>query len=335
MRRGGIARAAARGLRPVAVAALLCSAAAPALPLETDQYFAWTRPIADAADAINAKMSLELQAAVREANARRRPAECHDVRRLLQRRLRFFIFQPIQIWTDHAPFVDRVPATAEEEFAYRRESLYPYRGLVDLGVSIPPSPTIEVDGIRLGTDKLAHFFSNGWRYHARYRRAVRRGASEEDALATVERTGAMMEKTLLGFYLSGVFSLADMEANRRGFEFYRALCDGEAPAFVNDGGAWRVARPFDIRKHVSPEWDESWRASIYTRFRWRRVEPRMAARCSELGHPLVAERRAAYARRDVETPTDRLVARLVRDGRLPDPERFTIDAVCRARAEQE
>ncbi len=327
----------ARSVRAAAARAALSMALAlawgpDARALETDQYFAWTKPLEDATAAVNAKVNKELLQALRDANEAesRRGESCYDVSRRAMKRFRFFIFQDIQLWVDNAPFVDRVPGTPEEELAYRRDSLYPFRGLRDVGMSIPPSPTIEIDGIRIGTDKLSHFFSNGWRYYRRYLRHARRGQSTEEAEAGAIGPGVWYEKNILGYALSGVFSIGDMEANYKGLLFFRSLCDGEAPRLVNEGGAWRLARPFDIREFVTPEWDESYRPSVYSPGRWRRVRRIMRRYCPLLDHPDVVARRADYARRDRVTETDRLVDKLVKEGRIADPSGYAIDTVCAA-----
>ena len=319
-----------RAARAAGIATMLPASLTAAPALETDQYFAWTKPLEDASAVVNAKVNKELLIAIEEASRSRHGASCHDVSRAAMQRFRFFIFQDIQLWVDNAPFVDRVPGSPEEELAYRRESIYPFRGLLDVGISIPPSPTIEIDGIRLGTDKLSHFFSNGWRYYRRYLRHRQRGASQTEAERRATRPGVWYEKNILGYALSGVFSIGDMEANHEGMLFFRSLCEGDAARLVRDEGRWRLARPFDVREHVSPEWDESYRVSVYSPGRWRRVKKLLTRYCPLLDHPAVVARRAEYASRDRVTPTDRLVDELVREGRLADPSGFTLEAVCAA-----
>jgi hypothetical protein len=44
--------------------------------------------------------------------------------------------------------------------------------------------------------------------------------------------GVLTERTILGTSSSGIFSVSDLEANYRGMQFYRGLCDGPHPALV-------------------------------------------------------------------------------------------------------
>jgi len=140
--------------------------------------------------------------------------------------------------------------------------------------------------------------------------------------------GVRTERTILGSSSSGVLSVADLEANYQGLLFYRSLCDGPEPALVRAAEGWCLAKPFDLRAYVTPEWDESWQPNIYTPSRWSTVRPVMRRYCALLTDPEVRDRRAAYAQRDRETPTEALVRQLVASGKLADPRRFSIDAVC-------
>ncbi|MCP4564406.1 MAG: hypothetical protein GY837_28140, partial [Bosea sp.] len=191
--------------------------------LETDQYSAWGRPLADAGASISAKFNLEIEQVLGEAHAR--PGmTCDELAQRLRSRLYFLIFQKIEVWMLNSELVPRLPATAAEELAWRRSNLYSRHGPLDIGTWVPNSPTITVDGVRFGTDKFAHFVSSGWRYHLWRRRARAQGldpaAAEEHAI----RRGIFYERTILGGMTSGVFSPADLEANYQGMRFYHELC---------------------------------------------------------------------------------------------------------------
>ena len=54
----------------------------------------------------------------------------------------------------------------------------------------------------------------------------------------------------------------------------------------------------------------------------------MLRHCAELSDPEVRRRRADYAARDRETPTEKALFGLVAAGALDDPVQYTIDAVC-------
>ena len=193
---------------------------------------------------------------------------------------------------------------------------------------MPPSPTIEVAGVRIGADKLGHFLSDGASAEKRYRRALAHGASEADAVMSAMQFGVTEERTIMGQSSSGIFSPADLEANFQGLMFYRGLCDGAEPRLARTPGGWRLERPLDLRDFVTPEWDESWQPNVYTHSRWASVKPVMRRYCDLLSDPGIQARRAGYAARDRETMVESLVRSLVAAGSLDDPAQFTIDAAC-------
>ena len=140
--------------------------------------------------------------------------------------------------------------------------------------------------------------------------------------------GIFTERTILGVSSSGIMSLGDLEANYQGLLFFFGLCDGRDPGLTRTPAGWGLARPFDIRDYVSPEWDESWQPNIYTPSRWAKVRPVLARYCELLNDPEIRRQRASYAARDRETPTEAVVRELVAAGKLADPRQFTIEAIC-------
>lgn len=314
-----------RGLVP----AVLLLAGGGAAALETDQFYAWRRPMRDGTDAVNAWMRTEIAAAVDDAN-REAAGSCEDVAQRIRRRLYFFIFQEIELWATQSPDLDRIPGGFDEALEYRKRYLFRTENPFDLASWMPPSPTIEVGGVRIGTDKLSHFASIGWIYHRRYRDALGDGMDPESAAAHAIRFGVLSEKTIFGASSTGALSIADLEANYQGMLFYDGLCNGGRPMLLRSPRGWAVARAFDFRDHVTPEWDESWNPPVYRKRRWARVRAILESYCADLDDPLVVERRARYRARDGETPTERVLAELIRDGRVEDPRRFDIESVCRS-----
>lgn len=320
----------ALGRRVAAALALTALAAPTAVALETDQYYAWGRHLDDSAAVLNAKLNLELGLAVDEVNRRpaASPTACREVAAAFRQRLHFTTFQNLELWAFKSELLSRVPADPAEELEYRRLNLYHRHGPFDVGTWLPDSPTIEVDGIRFGTDKLAHLVSSGWRWYQNYLAALERGMTPEEAELRAIRDGVFWERTMLGLTASGVLSLADLQANYQGMQLFHDLCEGADPTLAFAEGLWQVARPMDIRRYVSPEWDESYQASIYSKRRWSRVEPVLKTYCDRLALPAVRQQRAGYAERDHVTPVEEFVAELVDSGKLADPARFSIEAAC-------
>jgi hypothetical protein len=308
---------------------------APLRALETDQFYAWNRPLEDSTRAINEKLNADIAAALDRVNARRGngACPCREARNAIRDQFYYLIFGRLELWASKASVVDRIPKTDADEALFRRRYLYHETSPFDPIRWMPLSPTIEIRGIRIGTDKLGHFFSDGAWIEEPYRRALAKGATDEEALRRSLRFSLVTERTILGMGSSGVFSLADSEANYQGLLFYRGLCSGPNPALVPTPSGWSLRRPFDIGDYVSPEWDESWQPNIYSPLRWAKVRPVMRRYCGLLQDPVVRRRRAEYASRDRETPTEAIVNELVAAGKLPDPRQFTIEAACASASE--
>jgi len=85
------------------------------------------------------------------------------------------------------------------------------------------SPTVNIYGSQFGTDKIAHFFQQGYTYYKIYKRATAEGVAPEQAAEKAIRWGQMSERTFYGTLVSGVFSNADLYANYVGMKFYQGL----------------------------------------------------------------------------------------------------------------
>jgi hypothetical protein len=95
-------------------------------------------------------------------------------------------------------------------------------------ISIPTdyftiSPTVNMYGKSFGTDKIAHFFQQGYTYYRIFGRAVAKGLSTDESVKKAVGWGQMTERTYYGTLVGGVFSNADLCANYAGLKFYEGL----------------------------------------------------------------------------------------------------------------
>jgi hypothetical protein len=308
------------------VAALACAAVRPTVGLETDQYYSWGRELEDSTDVINAKFNLELQRAISSFDPP--PEECIDIAVRFRKRMRFLLFHHVQMWAMNTSLVSRIPVDADDDLIFRKTNLYHKHGAFDPGMWMTFTPTIEVNGVRIGTDKLSHFVSSGWTYYSSYRRALGNGKTHEDAEIAAVQRGLLEEKLILGRAAAGILSLADLEANLQGMRFYQGMCNGEDPVLVRGDDGWELGRPVDLRDYVHPRWDESYQSNIYTKGRWKKVEPGLQQYCDRRDDPQVVEMHQRYRSADRTTVVQEVVAELVAAGELPDPFQFSLDANC-------
>jgi hypothetical protein len=107
------------------------------------------------------------------------------------------------------------------------------------------APSMKVNGIFIGSDKLGHFFEEGFLYYSEAQ-----GLGVQEGRRRAEEWGEASERGRYGLATTGVYSNADLEANRQGFQFYRDL----------------AANPnlsFSILKYINPNWNEETNVNFY------------------------------------------------------------------------
>lgn len=111
------------------------------------------------------------------------------------------------------------------------------------------SPTIRMYGVEFGTDKLDHFFQQGYKYLQIYQKELAKGRTDAEALKKAVSWGRSTENLWFGYLVSGVYSNADLAANFGGMWFYRELTEDVPfdsqmmPAMLKlVDGRWQFAR---------------------------------------------------------------------------------------------
>jgi len=118
------------------------------------------------------------------------------------------------------------------------------------------SSGIKVAGIYFGTDKLAHFMTEGFDYW----QIMVNGGTETDYLAL----GKAEEEGKYGWAWSGVKSYADMYANYKGYLFWKQLFDGPTPFLkCQADGSWKQVRTFDWGEYVDSGFNETINCNEY------------------------------------------------------------------------
>jgi hypothetical protein len=299
---------------------------APAVALETDQFYAWGKPIEDSTLYLDAWVQLQIES-VLDSRPAAAAQDCESVVNDVQKKLQHSIYQPIELWIISSDLVDRIPRDFEASMHYRSNYLLSKTFLFDYARWLQPSPTLQVNEVRFGSDKLAHFFSEGWWYYKRW--SKKRDDMSADALQRdLFEYGVKLEQSIQGVRMTGVFSPADLEANYQGLMFYQQLCHGDQPLLARQDGRWHFSSSYSIGNYVQPEWDESWNPNIYSPKRWKGIRQTMAAYCPALESDWVSRQRSQYAALDTATVTEKLMQELVQAGELEDPLGYDITAVC-------
>jgi len=156
------------------------------------------------------------------------------------------------------------------------------------------SPTINVHGFYVGTDKIDHFFQQGHDYYEQVMKAQAGGAGLAAAIAASVARGVRQEHTYYGTAVSGVYSNGDLAANYAGMKFYLNLRqpvrigDRVLPPLLEPAPmGWRFRAGVDrdrlLQPFMSDHLDESMNPSRY-RFGRDGIRARIRERCDRWMH---------------------------------------------------
>lgn len=126
-----------------------------------------------------------------------------------------------------------------------------------------PDPPINLAGHIVGTDKLSHFFEEGYDFYEDYASHNDLAKAQKESEDTEEHLGTW------GLSASGVKSYGDLQANFDGFLFYRNLLEGNDP-YVHcnqDTGKYQLAKPFNFADYIDASYDEGVNCSIFKSYR--------------------------------------------------------------------
>ncbi len=152
---------------------------------------------------------------------------------------------PIEIWAEALPGTKQYKPT-EAESKYGDKLTYGAWQVMGFKPDVVAA-TMLVNDIFIGSDKLGHFFQQGHEYY----RMHKEGKTEGE----VEKYGHDLEIGTYGLgyndiFGSGVYSSADLEANRTGYQFYKDL--------EKD-----INLIFDIGNYINSNWNEENNLNAY------------------------------------------------------------------------
>jgi hypothetical protein len=248
---------------------------------ETDQYNLPPEPLGDIGDELAEYVEQNLKKAIDKTNAEiarrqscldknaaeRRSGKCESAEKELAR-LRFLrsdaaiareVFKPL----GGGIFPFTRSATWVESHRFKvQPAVYKTDYLDSIHLTVPTnyvtiSPTVKVYAAEFGTDKIAHFFQQGYTYYKISEQAAAKGLTQENAARKAISWGQKTERTYFGTLVSGVYSNADLAANYVGMLFYRGLTreikikDVTRPAvLLLKNGIWILNPNFNLRKSL-------------------------------------------------------------------------------------
>ncbi|MBJ39312.1 MAG: hypothetical protein CMD83_12750 [Gammaproteobacteria bacterium] len=256
-------------LTSIAVCLCLALCVSGGFAYESDQYLYRTAEVADSLPLMDARVN---DALVQIAATWSGPRDDARFARAVYRELGgLYWVDHIERWANANPAIRKYPQTRFRS-VYRGMPIWATRVNYLFGVA----RSMRVGGVRVGTDKFGHFFSQGLKYYKRHKR----GWSDERVFGR----GAFAERWIFGKLTTGVYANADLVANYEGMRFYASLFEDDVrsgkPALVGwseDGPV--IARPFTWTDHVTDYWDEALNPGPMVPALEKRLHARMLGLC--------------------------------------------------------
>ncbi len=286
----------------------------PAMALETDNYIVWGQELKDSSSHLDHYFRENIELALQNIPTHSEKS-CEQMTKLIAKNFASYLVHdnPVENWLfKRLTSQEMYP----ENMNYVHGSIYrePYLFYIPwFGLA----PNIQVNGYYFGTDKLSHFASTGMIYFKKFLKEKALGKSEEEAVKAAIHWGIRDEKTVHGYWASGVFSYADLESNYQGFLFYRDFCEGKAP-YLRQGSAgnWELETAPDIKKYVSGFWDETFELSYRLPENWVKVRKEIKRYCQDASSREVQER-FEYYKKSLPSYSRRYINTLITSGTLP------------------
>jgi hypothetical protein len=214
---------------------------------ETDQFSNRQQPIQDSTSILNRHVTLTIARTITNMHGPR--DEMKVVNGINSKIGGFFWVDKLERYAMTSDDIDRLE-TPRYRSIYRGVPVYATRFTALSGVG----PTLKINNVLIGTDKLGHFTSQGLKFYRRMLKMKNESRAAERSAHT--------EKIWFGKMLTGTYSNADLVANYEGYLFYRSLFEdnvikGKPAILAWKKDHWIIQRPFDWADHVNEYWDEA------------------------------------------------------------------------------
>lgn len=226
---------------------------------EVDNFTRRDEPLRDATDVLNQAANHFLDQAVVSAN---KSGACDKQRlyRAIKLRFRDRYQDKFADYVHTSPDVTR-RTTKIKDSIYADAS--PINSLIMGGLGAvydSNAPVLNIHNVQIGGDKFEHFFGMGYYY-------FRRHYLQGQAIEKVLDFGMGTETGILGRYMTGIISFADLAANFKGMHFWNHLLH-EGPDVLHfakklgpyircEQDQWVRIEDIDLSQYVDNAWDEA------------------------------------------------------------------------------
>ncbi len=258
-------------MRAVILVLLLFLSSPYLLALEVDNFSTDQKKLTDVDTKIDDFVNLQIEKALDEVNQER--LTCYQAKErlilFLQKRLTKAVVSPVEFFVTYNPAIDKVNPPLSETVYYNFKFFTKSPTLFKFINSL--APVIQIKGIKIGTDKLSHFFTEGLDSFIHEERL-------NYSATGLKKLWIYKEKSIWGLLSSGIFSYADIFANYQGLLFWRTLfgkdflkkrspyADHEGvttPSLTCEKGYWKQFKKFRIADYIHDGFNEAINCSTF------------------------------------------------------------------------
>jgi hypothetical protein len=275
---------------------------------ETDQFNNRLLPIKDSTSIMNHQVTLAIASTITSLNGSR--DDMKVVNGIYKKIGGRHWVDKLEHFAMDSSDIERLP-TPSHDSIYAGHPIYATRVAAIFGVG----PTLKINHVLVGTDKLGHFLSQGRKFYKRWLKMNDEARAAEHSAYT--------ERAIFGQLTTGSYSNADLVANFEGYRFYRSLFEddfikGKPAIIIWKNDHWIMQRPFDWADHVNDYWDEALNINHYDALLYSHMKSRLMTFCEDYrGSP------RSYVVHDEEDLKYRY-----RDLQLRDSSELRLDNLC-------
>jgi hypothetical protein len=304
---------------------------------ETDQFLALGKTLQDSTPILNKILNHNLKLVIKKGN--RKKSSCYQLTTLFAKEMTYGDQNLMDLSIRQNRHIDQMPSSLSNRESFYEQSIYNGLKKFDFGKGDNRflSPTLEINGIRLGGDKVSHITYIGFSYYKMfysffkfYKKKFPRGLAQKKALEKAINFGIFQEKTITGSLVAGVFSFADLEANYQGLRLFHHICGSHSPYVIKINDQWMVQKNIDIRTYATPDLDESVYPNVYKARMWKKVKRNMKKYCSPQFLNNLKER-SHYYEHFPKSLSSLYLKKKINSGTLSNPSFYTLKRVCQSK----
>ena len=304
---------------------------------ETDQYLALNKPIEDSTTKINHILNLKLNNALLKAN--KKNLSCYKLTKTFMKEISVGKKTLMDVPLRKNQEIDQIPRHSSNRELFYDNSIFYGLKRFDFGNGDNRylSPTFEINGVRLGGDKISHISYIGYSYYVTFyyyfkyfKKKFPLNLAKRKAIEKAINFGIFQENSITGksLLVAGLFSYADMEANYQGLRLYYNICQSTRSYVTKENGKWSLQKEIDIRSYITPELDETYYPNYYLGPFWKIVKNNLKKYCHKNAFTALIKRRRYYSTFKKKSFSYHYLRKKIRKGELEDPSPFTLENAC-------